>query len=52
MLGLPPLPRTLDAALRDIAHERQHVRHSALRDLVRLAEGPAEVVEGVGVADP
>jgi hypothetical protein len=41
MLGLPPLPRTLDAALRDITHERPHVRVSALRDLVRLAEGPA-----------
>ncbi len=41
MLGLPPLPRTLDAALRDIEHERPHVRLSALRDLVRLADGPA-----------
>jgi HEAT repeat protein len=41
MLGLPPLPRTLEAALRDIEHERQHVRLSALRDLVRLADGPA-----------
>jgi hypothetical protein len=41
MLGLPPLPRTLEAALRDVAHERQHVRMSALRDLVRLAESPA-----------
>src|SRR5262245_46807930 len=41
MLGLPQLPRTLDAALRDIEHERQHVRLSALRDLVRLAAGPA-----------
>lgn len=41
MLGLPPLPRTLEAALRDIAHERPHVRLSAVRDLVRLAESPA-----------
>ena len=40
MLGLPPLPRTLEAALRDIAHERPHVRKSALKDLVRLAESP------------
>ncbi|HEX5101192.1 MAG TPA: HEAT repeat domain-containing protein, partial [Polyangiaceae bacterium] len=41
MLGLPPLPRTLDAALRDVEHERPAVRLSALRDLVRLARGPA-----------
>jgi hypothetical protein len=40
MLGLPPLPRTLEAALRDIAHERPHVRKATLRDLVRLAESP------------
>src|SRR5688572_23731579 len=37
MFGLPPLPRTLAAALRDIEHAREHVRRSALRDLVRLA---------------
>jgi HEAT repeat protein len=43
MLGLPPLPRTLDAALRDIEHERQHVRLSALRDLVRLARSQARL---------
>jgi len=41
MLGLPPLLRTLEAALRDIEHERQRVRLSALHDLVRLARGPA-----------
>ena len=41
MLGLPPLPRTLEAALRDITHERVGVRRSALYDLVRLAAGPA-----------
>ena len=40
MLGLPPLPRTLEAALRDLEHARPHVRLSALRDLVRLADGP------------
>jgi hypothetical protein len=40
MLGLPPLPRTLDAALRDIEHERHGVRLSALIDLVRLSNGP------------
>jgi hypothetical protein len=39
MFGLSPLPRTLGAALRDVGHERPHVRHSALRDLVRLASG-------------
>jgi HEAT repeat protein len=39
MFGLPPLPRTLGAALRDVQHERSHVRQSALRDLVRLASG-------------
>jgi HEAT repeat protein len=43
MFGLPPLTRTLEAALRDIEHERQHVRLSALRDLVRLARGPARL---------
>jgi HEAT repeat protein len=52
MLGLPPLPRTLDAALRDIEHERQHVRLSALRDLVRLARGPARLgaIQALGSA--
>lgn len=37
MFGLRPLPRTLGAALRDIEHRRADVRHSSLRDLVRLA---------------
>src|SRR5215203_2892794 len=41
MLGLPPLPRTLEAALRDLEHERATVRLSALHDLARLSEGPA-----------
>ena len=36
-----PLPRTLDAALRDIKHERRHVRESAVRDLYRLAHTDA-----------
>jgi hypothetical protein len=47
MLSLPQLPRTLGAALRDVGHERPHVRHSAIRDLVRLAlagEGRAEAL--------
>jgi HEAT repeat protein len=43
MFGLPPLTRTLAAARRDIEHERQHVRLSALRDLARLARGPARL---------
>ena len=52
MFGLPPLPRTLAAALRDIEHERQHVRLSALRDLVRLARGPARLaaIQALGSA--
>ena len=37
MLGLPPLPRTIAAALRDSEHPREHVRTSALADLVRLS---------------
>jgi HEAT repeat protein len=37
MFGLPPLPRTLGAALRDVGHARPDVRHSAIRDLTRLA---------------
>lgn len=36
-----PLPRTLDAALRDIQHRRRHVRQSAVSDLGRLARGDA-----------
>lgn len=41
MFGLPPLPRTLGAALRDVGHTRPDVRHSALRDLVRHTGGDA-----------
>jgi HEAT repeat protein len=37
MLGLPPLPRTLGASLRDILDPKERVRLSAIRDLVRLA---------------
>jgi hypothetical protein len=36
MLGLPPLPRTLSAALRDIVDPKERVRLSTIRDLVRL----------------
>ncbi len=39
MWGVPPLPRTLKAALRDADHQRRDVRHSALRDLVRHSRG-------------
>ena len=38
MLGLPPLPRTLGAALRDITSKKPEVRGDAIRDLVRHAE--------------
>jgi HEAT repeat protein len=41
MFGPSPLPRTLEAALRDIEHARPHVRRSALLDLVRLSAGPS-----------
>jgi HEAT repeat protein len=37
MLGLPPLPRTIAAALRDAEHPNVQVRRSALADLVRHA---------------
>jgi HEAT repeat protein len=40
MLGLPPLPRTIGAALRDAEHPEARVRLSALADLVRLTRGP------------
>src|SRR5262245_55996315 len=43
MLGPALLPRTLEAALRDVKHERPAVRLSALRDLVRLTRGPARL---------
>lgn len=41
MFGLSPLPRTLDAALRDVADPKPLVRISALRDLSRHADGAA-----------
>jgi HEAT repeat protein len=37
MLGLPPLPRNIGAALRDAEHAEARVRQSALGDLVRHA---------------
>jgi HEAT repeat protein len=38
MFGLAPLPRTLEAALRDAEHPEPRVRLSALADLVRLTQ--------------
>lgn len=38
---LAPLPRNVEAALRDASHEKPQVRLSALDDLSRLASGPA-----------
>lgn len=40
MLGLPPLPRTIAAALRDAEHPDVRVRLSALSDLVKHTRGP------------
>ena len=37
MFNLRPLPRTLPAALRDVAHRKVEVRLSAVQDLARLA---------------
>src|SRR5450432_329059 len=37
MFGLRSLPRTLEAALRDMRHTKNETRISAIRDLVRLA---------------
>jgi HEAT repeat protein len=39
VFGFQPLPRNLNAALRDSEHPRREVRLSALRDLVRHARG-------------
>jgi HEAT repeat protein len=41
MLGFTPLPRTLEAALRDAQHERPDVRLASLADLKRHARGGA-----------
>jgi HEAT repeat protein len=41
MFGIRSLPRTLEAALRDMRHAKNETRISALRDLVRLAETEA-----------
>lgn len=40
MFNLAPLPRNVEAALRDAEHGKVQVRLSALSDLTRLASGP------------
>src|SRR5690242_6497321 len=41
MFNLAPLPRTLDAALRDLEHRKPEIRASAVSDLgARLKDGP------------
>ena len=44
MFRAPPLPRTLEAALRDLGAERPDVRLDAVRDLVPHAEAAREAV--------
>ncbi|HEY6079434.1 MAG TPA: HEAT repeat domain-containing protein, partial [Polyangiaceae bacterium] len=48
MLGFTPLPRTLEAALRDAEHERPDVRLASLSDLKRHARsGAAAALEAL-----
>lgn len=48
MLGLPPLPRTLDAALRDVSSKKPEVRADAIRDLLRhVDDARASVVRAL-----
>jgi HEAT repeat protein len=42
MFAPPPLPRTLDAALRDISSAKEAVRASAIADLVRHGQASSE----------
>jgi HEAT repeat protein len=55
MFGLAPLPRSLDAALRDVHDKKATVRVSAVKDLARHAAEPlavaarAALVEALGV---
>src|SRR5258706_9979417 len=46
MLGFSPLPRTLEAALRDAQHARPDVRLAALADLKRHARGGNDSAHG------
>ncbi|HYQ00125.1 MAG TPA: HEAT repeat domain-containing protein [Polyangiaceae bacterium] len=41
MFGIRSLPRTLEAALRDLGHAKNETRISAIRDLTRLTETDA-----------
>jgi len=41
MFGIRSLPRTLEAALRDLGHAKNETRISAIRDLARLTETDA-----------
>jgi HEAT repeat protein len=56
MLGFTPLPRTLEAALRDAQHARPDVRLASLADLKRHARGGSDSAQGALVtrlkADP
>jgi HEAT repeat protein len=56
MLGFTPLPRTLEAALRDAQHARPDVRLAALADLKRHARSGQDSAQGALVtrlkADP
>jgi len=48
MFGLEPLPRSLEAALRDAKHEKERVRASALADLSRhAAASDARAVDAI-----
>lgn len=50
MLGFQPLPRTLDAALRDVEHDRPDVRLATLGDLKRHArEGNAAALRALSL---
>ena len=56
MLGFTPLPRTLEASLRDAEHARADVRLATLPDLKRHARGGSEAARQLLVrqlsADP
>ena len=43
MFGLEQLPRSLDAALRDVKNDKERVRVSAVADLARHADAPVAV---------
>jgi len=48
VLGLPPLPRTLEAALRDVSSKKPEIRAEAVRDLVRYSDDHrAQVIRSI-----